>query len=208
MTDWTQDHKDRFRKASQIAENNPETLFVDAAKNGDDKTVRFMLDHDINITASDAKDTYYIALPPKAYQHAFAAAMQDFHSDVIMEILDMASDKIDWSALAHAAYSAMQADVKKYPDAADIVDSILITSKDALPYPVQQVAIRFNKADEEQKQNIRDNLDAYVTFYDNKQFYTERAENRSHGPEPLARAQNNGTETKAKKERPSYLRPV
>lgn len=207
MSDKPTDNKDRFHKACQIAESNAEKLFVEAAEAGDVKTVRYMLDRDLNLSDSQARSSDYIAFPPKAYQHAFCAAAKSLHDDVIMELLDHVADQIEWSYLAHTAHKALNADPKLHPGAAFIIENILMERPDALPYPILEVAKRFTEGDEAQKDKIRQKLDDYISFYENKQFYTERAEDRAKYPKKLSPLKHDKPDAE-KKDRPSYLRPV
>lgn len=210
--DWKDDNQGRLSAAMQAASDNPEKLFLDAAANGDSKTVHYLSTRDINCPAHYGTESGYIALKPAAYQRAFEAAAKSFKGGVVNVILSRAPDRVTDFSAASAVFQALFANPQIYPEAELLIKTVLEKKPDAMPYEIRETAKRLVEADAEQKKHLRSHMDAYLTFYANKKCYIEIGKYRADHPAPLmnsfGKKKDNTEAQSGKKDPPPYLRPV
>ncbi len=212
--EWGQDDQGRLRAAMQAASANPERLFINAAANGDSKTVHYMLTRDINCPGHYGTENGYIALKPAAYQRAFDAAAKGFKGGVIHAILTHAPERVTGFSTSAAVFQALFANPVIYPEAELLIKTALEKKPDSLPYEIHEVAQRLVKADDGQKQHLRAHMDDYLMFYANKKCYIEIGKHHAQNPAPLMNSFGQGKnkekakDKSGKKELPPYLRPV
>lgn len=211
-TDWENDNQGRLTKAMQAASANPEPILINAATNGDTKTVHYLLTRDINCPGHYGTENAYIALKPAAYQRAFDAATKGFKGGVINIIASHAPDRITDFSMGSAVFQALFANPLIYPEAELLIKTALEKKPESMPYEIREVAKRLLKADPAQKQHLRAHMDEYLTFYANKKCYTEIGKHRAAHPVPLmdsfGKEKTKKPEKSGKKDPPPYLRPV
>lgn len=208
------DDQGRLRAAMQAASANPERLFINAAANGDTKTVQYLLTHDINCPGHYGTENGYIALKPAAYQRAFDAAAKALKGDVIDLIISHAPERVTDFSMGAAVFQALFANPVIYPEAERLIKTAVEKKPDSMPYEIHEVARRLIQADDEQKKHLRAHMDEYLMFYANKKCYIEIGEHRKQHPAPLmnsfgkGKSKDKAGEKSGKKELPPYLRPV
>jgi len=215
-TEWENDNQGRLRAAMQAASSDPEQLFINAATNGDTKTVLYMLSRDINCPGHYGTENGYIALKPAAYQRGFDAAAKGLKGGVMNIILSRAPDRVTDFSVGSAVFQALFAQPLIYPEAELVMKAALEKKPAAIPYEIREVAKRLVAADTEQKKHLRTHIDEYLMFYASKKCYlevnhsqdTQTAPLKEHFGKDAGKTGAQTTETSSTKTLPSYLRPV